>query len=828
LHRAEKYYGLNTSIKILNNRSKKLRKIFLITALICVLVVDINAQSYKKTELGIKSTINNIEIEIQYYNSSIVRILKSHEGTAFTKTSLSVIKTPQKTAVDIKQEGDEISLKSEIMKVKLNLKNGKISYFTVDDKPLFSEKESGVVFTDFNDAGVKTFSVAQSFILDKEEAIYGLGQQQQGKMVQRNLKLNMVQGNTDDYIPFFQSEKGYGLFWDNYSPTLFEDDREGTSFKSDVGDCIDYYFMYGGSADGVIAQMRDLTGQVPMFPLWTYGYFQSKERYKSQDETVGVVKKYRELDVPLDGIIQDWQYWGNNYLWNAMEFLNADFYDPQKMINDVHNLNAHIVISIWNSFGPQTKQYRELEKIGALMDFITWPGSGSDKWPPNMDYPSGVRVYDPYNPEARDIYWKYLNQGIFSLGMDGWWLDSSEPDHMMFKESDFDNKTYLGSFRKVRNAFPLMTVGGIYEHQRSVISDKRVFILTRSAFAGQQRYGSNTWSGDVVSSWDALRNQISAGLNFSLCGIPHWNSDIGGFFLWNFKNKLDDADYTELYTRWIQFGVFCPMMRSHGTDAPREIYQFGKKGEKIYDAIEKAINLRYLLLPYIYSTSWDVTANQSTIMRALVMDFAKDKSALDINDEYMFGKSFLVCPVTQPMYSKISVQGNDTARVGDYTTIKADEIYLPKGTDWIDFWTGEKYTGGQTVNKETPIDIIPLYVKAGSILPIGPEVQYAAEKRWDNLEIRIYPGADGEFTLYEDENDNYNYEKGIYSTITFNWNDAKKTLTINDRKGSFPGMLNEHKFSIAKVSTNNGVGMDTVKKYDKVVTYKGKKVVINW
>ncbi|MGE5860325.1 MAG: TIM-barrel domain-containing protein, partial [Ignavibacteria bacterium] len=513
-------------------------------------------------------------------------------------------------------------------------------------------------------------------------------------------------------------------------------------------------------------------------------------------------------------------------LWNAMEFLNADFYDPQKMVNDVHGLNAHIIISIWNSFGPQTKPYKELEKIGALLDFKTWPESGSEKWPPNMDYPSGVRVYDPYNPEARDIYWKYLNKGIFSLGMDGWWMDSSEPDHLMFKDSDFDNKTYLGSFRKVRNAFPLMTVGGVSDHQRSVNSDKRVFILTRSAFAGQQRYGANTWSGDVVASWNSLKEQISAGLNFSLCGIPYWNSDIGGFFLWNFKKKLADPDYVELYIRWIQFGAFCPMMRSHGTDAPREIYNFGNRGERIYDAIEKSINLRYLLLPYIYSTSWDVTANQSTIMRALVMDFVNDKNALDINDQYMFGKSLLVCPVTKPMYSKISVIGMDTSRVGDFNTIKNEEVYLPRGTDWIDFWTGEKYPGGQTVNKQTPIDIIPLYVRAGSIFPVGPKVQYATERNWDNIEIRVYEGADGKFVLYEDENDNYNYEKGVYSAITFNWNDSEKVLTINDRKGSFPGMLNERKFNIVKVVPGKGIGMDAVKKFDEVIDYKGKKVEV--
>jgi alpha-D-xyloside xylohydrolase len=741
--------------------------------------------------------------------------LKSPEGKTFTKESLSVIKFPQKTAFNIKQAGDELSIKSESIQVILNLKNGTISFSTTTGVSLLSEKEAGVAFTDFNDAGVKTYSISQSFVLDKDEAIYGLGQQQKGKMVQRNLRLRMVQGNTDDYIPFFLSVKGYGLFWDNYSPTIFEDNPESTSFKSDVGDCVDYYFMYGGNADGVIAHMRDLTGQVPMFPLWTYGYWQSKERYKSQDETVGVVKKYRELGVPLDGIIQDWQYWGNNYLWNAMEFLNPEFYNPQKMIDDIHKLHAHIIISIWNSFGPQTKPYKELDKIGALLDIKTWPESGSQKWPPNPDYPSGVRVYDPYNPEARDIYWKYLNKGIFSLGMDGWWMDSSEPDHLQFKASDFDNKTYLGSFRKVRNAFPLMTVGGLYQHQRSVTSDKRVFILTRSAFAGQQRYGANTWSGDVVASWDALRNQISAGLNFSLCGIPYWNSDIGGFFLWNYKKKLEDADYRELYARWIQFGAFCPMMRSHGTDAPREIYQFGKKGDEIYDAIEKFINLRYRLLPYIYSTSWDVTANQSSMMRALMMDFVKDKQALNINDQYMFGKSLLVCPVTTSMYSK------DTKE--DFSMVKTRQLYLPKGADWFDFWTGEKYIGGQTINKETPIDIMPLYVKAGSILPIGPKVQYAEEKKWDNLDICIYEGADGEFTLYEDENENYDYENGVYSTIIFSWDDTKQTLTISERKGSFPGMLEERKFNIIKVSKGKVAGDGVVDEFDKVITYTGQK-----
>jgi alpha-D-xyloside xylohydrolase len=799
------------------------------TFLFVLLFTSINssAQSYQKTDLGVKTSIKGTELEMQVYSPNIVRVLKSPAGRSFTKESLSVMKKPGKTTFSVQQQGDVLYLKTNRLTVNLDMKSGDIKYYLLSGSLLLKEKDGGAKFTTFNDAGNNTYKVSQSFQLDNDEAIYGLGQQQEGKMVQRNLTLHMVQGNLDDYIPFFQSVKGYGIFWDNYSPTKFVDHTESTSFTSEVGDCIDYYFMYGGNADGVIAGMRDLTGQAPMFPLWTYGFWQSKERYKSQDELVDVVKQYRKLRVPIDGIIQDWQYWGNNYLWNAMEFLNAEFPNPQKMVNDVHNLKAHMIISIWNSFGPHTKQYRELEKINALFNFTTWPQSGSEKFPPNPDYPSGVRVYDPYNPEARRIYWSYLKK-MYLLGMDGWWMDSSEPDHLDFKPSDLDNKTYLGSFRKVRNAFPLMTVGGVYQHQRAVDSSKRVFILTRSAFAGQQRYGANTWSGDVTASWSALRNQISAGLNFSLCGIPYWNSDIGGFFLSKYPRKLEDPEYRELYVRWLEFGTFTPMMRSHGADAPREIYQFGKKGEKVYDAIEKFINLRYRFLPYIYSTSWDVTAHQSSMMRALMMDFPKDKNVLNINDQFMFGRSLLVSPVTEAMYIKPAVSGRDTIQAEDFSTTKAKETYLPTGTDWYDFWTGEKLSGGNKVTRQTPLEIIPLYVKAGSIIPVGPSVQYAEEKKWDNLEIRIYPGANGKFVLYEDENDNYNYEKGVHSTITFNWDEAKKTLTIGDRAGAFPGMLDSRKFNIVLVNTDKGSGENTAIEPDQVITYTGKKIRIKF
>ena len=656
-------------------------------------------------------------------------------------------------------------------------------------------------------------------------------------MIQRNMTKNLIQGNVEDVSPFFQSTKGYGVFWDNYSPTLFTDNEVETSFRSEVGDCVDYYFMYGKNADGVIAQVRNLTGQAPMFPLWTYGYWQSKERYKSQEEVVDVVRKYRELGIPLDGIIQDWQYWGHNYLWNAMDFQNPTFNNPQKMMEDVHAMNAHMAISIWSSFGPMTKPYRELDKKGMLFNFTTWPQSGLESWPPNMEYPSGVRVYDAYNPEARDIYWKYLNDGIFKLGMDAWWMDSTEPDHLDWKPEDMDTKTYLGSFRKVRNAYPLMTVGGVYDHQRAVTSDKRVFILTRSGFLGQQRYGANVWSGDVASTWESFRNQIPAGLNFSLCGMPHWNSDIGGFFAghynksWNDDSASKNPLYQELYVRWLQFGTFNPMMRSHGTDVYREIYKFGKKGEPVYDAIEKMIGLRYSLLPYIYSTSWEVSNRQSSFMRALMMDFVDDRKVWDINDEYMFGKSILVAPITHAQYTPEAVvkvseeegwnrdgaKKTKTDAAVDFMETKLTNIYLPAGTLWYDFWTNEKHEGGKEITKETTLDVIPLYVKAGSIIPVGPQVQYATEKPWDHLELKVYAGANGNFILYEDEFDNYNYEKGVYTEIPISWNNTSCKLTIGARKGAYEGMLKNRKFT---VTLQDGT--------QKNVDYNGKAISVKF
>ena len=756
-------------------------------------------------------------MKVEFFTPSIVHIVKG-------QPTKSLVVTAKPEQVEVTRQGN--TWKSSELIVKLDPDMMSFTFYTSDGRVLLREEGWSTIRLNIND-----FKVSQTFRLDKDEAIYGLGTIQNGKMNRRGEHKRMEQSNLEDFQNVLQSIKGWGLFWDNYSPTQFDDDTNGMTFTSEAGGGVDYYFMYGGSADGVIAQMRHLSGDVPMFPLWTYGFWQSKERYKTAAETEGIVDKYRELQVPLDGIIQDWQYWGSNYLWNAMDFLSEDFATGPQLIKNVHQKHAHFMISIWASFGPQTQQFRELNDKGLLLPIETWPQSGiSHIWPPVMKYPSGVKVYDAFSPVARDIYWKYLKT-LYDYGCDAWWMDSTDPDFFNPRESDYDynlplapsegGETPTATWREMRNAFPLETVRGVYNSQRSSAPPlegsgevKRVFIMTRSAFAGQQHYGSNMWSGDVNSSWDMLRKQVPAGLSFSLTGNPNFNTDIGGFFCNAYNTRGSGSaprnpQFQELYVRWMQYGLFCPVFRSHGADAPREIWQFGQKGEPVYDAIEQQIRLRYRLIPYLYSTAWQVTSANESYLRPLFSDFAKDRRVWDIADEFMFGRSILAAPILDPQYTEEKVIRTN-AMTGwdrkltvdslqstvDFTESKSAVKYLPKGTTWYDFWTNQKYKGGQTVTLVTTLDRVPMFVRAGSILPLGPEMQYVGEKAWDNLELRLYPGADGSFTLYEDEGDNYNYERGVYSTITFLWNDRSRTLTIGARQGQYPGMLLKRQFTL--------------------------------
>ena len=752
------------------------------------------------------------DVKVEFMTPSIVHIVKGQP----TK-SLVVTAKPENVSCALSSgqwKSSELTVRQDAQ--------GRLTFLTAKGKVLLREKSC-----DVKDA-------SQTFTLDKDEAIYGLGTIQNGKMNRRGEKKRMEQSNLEDFQNVLQSIKGWGLYWENYSPTLFEDNADGMTFNSESGEGIDYYFMFSGSADGVIAQMRWLTGDVPMFPLWTYGYWQSKERYKTARETEGIVDQYRELNVPLDGIIQDWQYWGSNYLWNAMDFLAEDFSNGKQLIQNVHKKHTHFMISIWASFGPQTQQFRELNEKGLLLPIETWPQSGiSHVWPPDMKYPSGVKVYDAFSPEARAIYWKYLKT-LYDYGCDAWWMDSTDPDFFNPKESDYDHKVYGGTWRSQRNAFPLETVRGIYQSQRKDDRGKRIFIMTRSSFAGQQHYGSNMWSGDVNSSWDMLRKQVPAGLSFTLTGNPNFNTDIGGFFCGSYNTRgggsaPKNPQFQELYVRWMQYGLFCPVFRSHGADAPREIWQFGKKGEPVYDAIEKQIRLRYRLIPYLYSMAWQVTSNNDSYMRPLFADFAADKKVWNMTDEFLFGRSILACPIVNPQYTEEKVirtnemtgwnrqNATDGSPSGgiDFTATKTVTKYLPKGATWYDFWTGKQYKGGQNVTLETSFDRVPMFVRAGSILPLGPEMQYVGEKSWDNLELRVYPGADATFTLYEDEGDGYNYEKGVYTTISMTWNDKQRALTIGDRQGSYPGMIQQRRFTVVFPDGSS-----------QEVSYDGKETVV--
>lgn len=754
--------------------------------------------SFERTANGFNAMLDTLHIVVSFYTDDIVRVYKSYNATD-TKKSLSVVLSPSTDlTLNYKEGKDTLEVWSDKLRVDYALHNGNMQIFKTSGTQLI--EETGASFIPMKDGPNDSYQLAQTFLLDENEAIYGLGQIQNGELNQRGQSISLVQNNMKVCIPYFTSSKGYGLFWDNYSPTTFNDSPALTRFQS-TGNEIDYYVMGGDTGKGVLQNMRRLTGQSPMPALWNFGLYQSKERYQSANEVIAVVNKYRSLKVPLDCVVQDWQYWGDNSYWNAMDFLNTTYSNYATMIKKVHDSHAKLMISIWANFGPQTSQFKELNALGRLLPVSTYPTN------------CGVEPYDAYGSGARDIYWKYLYKGLVAKGIDAYWMDSSEPDYYGGGGTDYDYVTETGqTWRALRNAFPLCHVGGVYTHHRAQAecSDRRVSILTRSAFAGQQRYGANTWSGDVTGSWDNLANQIPAACNLSACGIPYWNSDIGGFFLGSYGG-VSDASWCRLYMRWVQFGTFTPMMRFHGTQTPREIYQFGTAGDTKgdYDQILKYIKIRYRMLPYLYSTAWQVTSDGATFMQSLPLAFGTDAKCADVKDEYMFGNSFLVAPVLK-----------------DQATSRT--VYLPAGQQWYDFWTGSKTEGGATLTKTAPLNIMPLYVPAGTIMPWGPDVQYSTEKQWDNLEVRIYTGKNGQFTLYEDENDNYNYEKGNHSEIPFTWDDSSRTLTIGQRSGSFDGMLQKRTFNIVLVTDKNGFGDEHATKFDATLNYNGDATTIDF
>jgi alpha-D-xyloside xylohydrolase len=551
-----------------------------------------------------------------------------------------------------------------------------------------------------------------------------------------------------------------------------------TTFRSPNAKMLDYVVFYGPSADNVIATYRNFSGNAPMFPKWAYGFWQCRERYASGKHLVETVEEFRKRNLPMDVIVQDWQYWGNRG-WGVPQFDTINYANPAGFIKQLHDLNAHFNISIWSNPDKNSAIGKEFVAKNLFIPNTKW-----------LDY---------FNPETRTKYWNALKDNLFVNGVDSWWMDAVEPENDALK----GEKTFIGLGDFYRLTYPLFVSRAVYEGQRSASSEKRVCILTRSAFLGQQRYGVINWSGDIGGTWDTYKRQIVAGLNYTISGFPYWTTDIGGFFRPG-NSQYTDEKYQELLFRWYQWGTFNPIFRIHGYMTETEPWKYGQTVE---DNMRKMLNLRYRLLPYIYSEAWQVTKNGSTMMRPLVMDFRDDNSAVAQSYEFLFGKAFLVTPITE-------------------SGAREWNVYLPKSVDWYDFWSGSSYTGGQTIKADAPLDKIPVFVKAGSILPVGTAIQYADEKKSDNLEIRIYQGANGQFTLYEDEGDNYNYENGSFSTIVFSWNDAKKTLTIDDRKGTFTGMLAERKFSIVLAGKGKAAGIDKVDKPDQEISYSGKKLVV--
>ena len=878
---------------------------------------------------------DGITEKIQFFSTGIVRCSKSKVPI---RESLVVKKNPEKVNFSKSEEGpNSIALTTEKMKVVVSKDDGIISFFKPDSTVLLKESAKGE-FEKITVKGDEGYSVKQKFLL-KSDGLYGLGQNQENYMNYKNKKILLSQSNTNSISTVLFSTNNIGIFWDNYSATIFSEKDDISEFDSKMGDGIDYYIFVGENADKVISEYRTLTGKAVMLPKWAFGYWQSKERYKTQDELLEVAKRYRAEKIPLDCMVQDWEWWEKGK-WSGMEFDKTRFPHPKKMMDELHKMNLHAIISVWPCLGLESPMHDDFYKKKLLLEPIGW---------------GNFRYVDVYNPEAMKLYNEYVYRNVFPQGFDGWWHDSTEPDvtNSLTKEAHqyetekLDNN-YLGSYTRYCNPYVLVLLDSVYNKWTETDKKRRACILTRSAFPGLQRDGSITWSGDIGASWEIYQDQITAGINFCMSGLPYWSFDIGAFLIASYDGLFTygakDPAYQELYTRMFQFAAFCPIFRSHGSDCPREMWEMGGFKSVLVD-FDK---LRYKLMTYIYSLAGRTYIEDYTMMRGLPMDFPKDKKVYEIKDEYMFGDSLLIAPVTNYMYhtppqisklvpkevfkggvkvkyykdkdfknlskeetsdnidiywytgrpdyvtdSEYSItfegtivapetgkyqfqiksfdtrviifngkelkveldcnepyfeflelekgkeypiicktQNNQTgaARFRLYWKTPSDfekekqkadkpktrDVYLPEGANWVDYWTGKNYEGGKSYTFDAPIDKIPILVKQGSILPLGPEVQYADENPFGELEIRVYQGADGEFLLYEDEGDNLNYQSGKYSLIKFTYIEASKKLKILKREGSFDGMKQERVFKVT-----------TGEKVVQTVNYKGDEVEIS-
>jgi alpha-D-xyloside xylohydrolase len=782
-------------------------------------------QSIKKETDGIVVALSHSvsginKLRLRVWDKNVIQVIATPTVDFSKRGSLIISESPRPAPEwKVDEAGDRVTVSTSSISASVDKNSLRILFANSTGKTILAEGERTAQAAHV--AGEDCFNVKQSFRYLPSEVLYGLGSFQSADMALNGKKITLLQQNRDDVVPVIVSTNDYGLIWDNYSYSEFNDTRGSYYIWSEVADEIDYFFIYGKNIDSVVSAYRQLTGTVPMYPKWAFGYIQSKQKYNTQDEIVSIVKGFRERNFPLDLIVQDWMYWPDGD-WGQKSFDRKRYPDPAKMVKDIHDMHAKIMISIWPNMTKGTPDQTQLAKIHGLF---------SDD--------EHLNVLDP---AARQLYWKQVHDSLTSVGIDALWADCSEgydsdwtspyfklPDVRLNEVNSDALKTLMNSGRYI-NVYALMHTKGLYEGWRSSTLTKRVFILTRSSFAGMQRYAASYWTGDVSANWETFRKQIPAGLNYCMTGVPYWTTDIAGYFIkhqpgWWFSNGAyekgqEDEGFKELYTRWFQFAAFCPLFRAHGADFPREPWAFGTPESRTYQTLLKFTNLRYRLMPYIYSVAWKVTSGDYTMMRALPFDFIGDSSVYDIDDQYMFGPAIMVCPVVRPLYYH-----RDNVKIDSSSCTR--EVYLPKGAEWFDFWTGKKFDGGQEVKADASYETMPLFIRAGSITPMGPFIQYSTE-RSDPIEIRIYPGANGEFTLYEDENDNYDYLKGLCSLITFQWNDAQRKLTIGHREGSYPGMPQEHTFNIVLVKENKGIGVEVSTVVDKTIKYSGKEVVIEF
>lgn len=918
-------------------------------------------QSYKRIPGGVLVQLREKNggaktVKLTVISDKIIRVTATPADSFPAAQSLMVIPQKTFTGYRVAASASSLQLRTGSLAATVSLTDGSVVFADKNGR-VISAAKNGTQFTLAPVDGQRQYRIFQAFNSPADEAIYGLGQHQEGVMNYKSRQVQLLQQNSDVAVPFMVSSKNYGLLWDNYSITRVGDTRDpqqlsalnlydkdgnagaltatyalgdsiitrreseinspylnslpkypkgfdmgkgtvyyegnieaketGTysfhlyfggyikcwvdgrlladawrqswnpasaelpialqagkktaikiewrpesnepyigltflppvpaaekdqfAFSSEAGDQLDYYFVSGENMDEVISGYRRLTGKAIMLPKWAFGFWQSRERYKTQEEILSTVAEFRKRGIGLDNIVEDWSYWKVDQ-WGSHEFDETRFPDPAGMIKTLHDkYHTQFMISVWPKYYTNTANYAAMNAKGYLykrnveLGRRDWIGPG---------YTS--TFYDAYNPGARADFWKQINEKLYSKGVDAWWMDASEPDihsNVSIEDrKDFMNPTYLGNATKYFNAYALQNAKGIYEGQRSVDPGKRVFILTRSAYAGIQRYAAATWSGDIGARWRDMKNQIAAGINFCMSGLPYWTMDIGGFAVekrYEQPGASDKAEWQEQMTRWYQFGAFAPVFRVHGQFPFREIYNTAPEDHPAYKSMLFYNRLRYRLMPYIYSLAGMAYQNNYTLMRGLVMDFAADKKTENINDQFMFGPSLLVNPVTE--YKATSRQ-----------------LYLPAGNGWYNAYDGSYQDGGQTINAAAPYERMPLFIKAGAIIPIGPAIQYTMEKPADTLTVFVYAGKSGSFKLYEDEGLNYNYEKGRFAVIPFSWNEASKTFTIGERKGSFEGMLTRRTVQIILADKQHPQALDAGVHPAKTLQYNGRAVTIRF